>query len=332
MNRRTLITAAGLSPAIAMGAPAAAGQPVSPTSGLDDALAAARFHTERRRLQTRFGDIAYTDRGEGPAALFLHGFPLNGFQWRGIIDRLENVRRCIAPDLLGLGFTRVADGQGVAPADQVDMLLDLMDRRDIQTFDVIGSDSGGAVAQLLMLRRPERVRTVLLANCDVETNSPPPALLPVLDMARAGTFPDLWLAPWFADHALARSETGLGGQTYSRPWDLSAAAIETYLGPLVFSPERKAMTNAYAIALDPNPLAGIEPALKQLNIPVRIVWGMSDEIFPPADAAYLDRILPGTRGIRQVPAGKLFFPEEYPDVIAEEARRLWAGRPSFTPR
>ncbi len=324
MNRRTLIAAAGLSPAMGMVTPAAAA-PVQSPSGVDDALAAARFHAERRRLQTRFGDIAFTDRGEGPAALFLHGFPLNGFQWRGVIDRLEGVRRCIAPDLLGLGFTRVAQGQGVAPADQVDMLLDLMDRLDIQTFDLIASDSGGAVAQLLMLRRPERVRTVLLANCDVETNSPPAALLPVLDMARAGTFPDLWLAPWFANPALARSETGLGGQTYSRPHELSDAAIETYLGPLVYSPRRKALTNAYAVALDPNPLAGIEAALGRLDIPVRIVWGMSDDIFAPADADYLDRILPGSRGVRRIPAGKLFFPEEYPDVMAEEARRLWAG-------
>ncbi len=323
MNRRTLITAAGLSSALAV--PVAAAPSVQSPSGADEALAAARFHTERRRLQTPFGDIAFTDRGEGPAALFLHGFPLNGFQWRGIIDRVEDVRRCIAPDSLGLGFTRVAEGQGVAPTDQVDMLLDLMDRLDIRTFDLIASDSGGAVAQLLMLRSPERVRTVLLANCDVEPDSPPPALLPVLEMARQGTFTDLWLAPWFTDKALARSRTGLGGQTYSRPQDLSDAAIETYLGPLIYSPARKALVNAYAVALDPNPLAGVEAGLKQLSIPVRIVWGMSDDIFSPADPDYLDRILPGSRGVRRAPEGKLFFPEEYPDGMAEEARGLWAG-------
>jgi len=30
-------------------------------------------------------------------------------------------------------------------------------------------------------------------------------------------------------------------------------------------------------------------------------------------------------GIRRLPDAKLFFPEEYPDVIAEEATRLWGG-------
>jgi len=38
----------------------------------------------------------------GAAALFLHGAPLNGFQWRGAIDRLTPYRRCIAPDFMGI--------------------------------------------------------------------------------------------------------------------------------------------------------------------------------------------------------------------------------------
>jgi haloalkane dehalogenase len=53
-----------------------------------------------------FGRIAHIDRGTGPAALFLHGFPLSSFQWRGAIDRLKHVRRCLAPDFMGLGHTR----------------------------------------------------------------------------------------------------------------------------------------------------------------------------------------------------------------------------------
>ena len=37
-----------------------------------------------------------------------------------------------------------------------------------------------AVAQLFVTRYPERVRTMLLTNCDVEPDSPPPAVLPVI--------------------------------------------------------------------------------------------------------------------------------------------------------
>ena len=38
---------------------------------------------------------------------------------------------------------------------------------------------------------------------------------------------------------------------------------------------------------------------------------------------YLDCVLSSSRGIRYLGGAKLFFPEEYPDVVAEEARRLW---------
>jgi hypothetical protein len=56
---------------------------------------------------------------------------------------------------------------------------------------------------------------------------------------------------------------------------------------------------------------------------VRIVWGGSDTLFARADAEYLDRTFGRSRGIRSVPERMLFFAEEYPEVIAAEARQLW---------
>jgi haloalkane dehalogenase len=81
--------------------------------------------------------------------------------------------------------------------------------------------------------------------------------------------------------------------------------------------------HAYAAGLDPNPLAGIEPKLKRCSVPARIIWGTGDNIFSQASPGYLDRTLPQSRGVRLVPGAKLFFPEEFPDLIAEEARKLW---------
>jgi hypothetical protein len=118
---------------------------VSPGKPLD----AAAFRAARRFAETRYGRIAYLERGAGEAALFLHGFPLNGFQWRDALAALSIYRRCVAPDLMGLGYTEVAEGQSVAPAAQVDMLLALLDQLSISTVDLVANDSGGAVAQLL---------------------------------------------------------------------------------------------------------------------------------------------------------------------------------------
>lgn len=296
---------------------------VSSGAAASQPMDAAAYGAARRYAETPFGSIAYVERGSGDAALFLHGFPLNGFQWRGALDRLSAHRRCVAPDFMGLGYTEIDNGQSVAPAVQVSMLASLLDRLSISTVDLVANDSGGAVAQLFVLRYPERVRTMLLTNCDVEPDSPPPALQPVLEMARAGTFADTWIAPWVADKTLARSAQGLGGMTYTYPHHPTDEAIDYYLAPLVSSAQRKAQLHAYALALEPNPLAGIEGGLNRCAVPTRIVWGTGDTIFSQASPDYLDRTLGNSRGVRRVPDAKLFFPEEFPEVIAEEARRLW---------
>jgi haloalkane dehalogenase len=300
------------------------GQPMSGGSPSEDVLAARRYDRERRFAQTAFGRIAHIDRGTGPAALLLHGFPLSSFQWRGAIDRLSAYRRCIAPDLMGLGYTVVAPGQSMTPAAQADMIAAFLDRLEIRQVDLIASDSGGAVAQLFLAKYPRRVRTLLLANCDVETDSPPAAMLPIIEAARAGLYPDLWLEPWLRHKEVARSPTGLGGMCYTDPAHPTDAALDQYLGPLVSSAERKALVNRYTLGLTPNPLEGIESMLRQCTVPTRIVWGVGDTIFSPRNPDYLAGILPRVTGIRRIQKAKLFFPEEYPDIIAEEAQLLWA--------
>jgi pimeloyl-ACP methyl ester carboxylesterase len=200
------------------------------------------------------------------------------------------------------------------------MLIALLDALAVSSVDIVASDSGGAVAQLFVAHHPQRVRSLLLTNCDVEPDSPPAGVQPVIDMARAGTLADD-TGKWLSDTALARST--FGAAVYHDPAGLTAETIACYVEPLVSSPLRKAQYHAFHVALAPNPLAGIEAALKASRVPVRIVWGASDTIFSRADAQYLHRTFPHSRGIRYVPDGKLFFPEEYPDVIAAEARGLW---------
>lgn len=289
----------------------------------DQPMDAAAFAAARRFVETPFGRIAYVERGSGSAALFLHGFPLNAFQWRGAIAGLSPVRRCIAPDFMGLGFTEVAKGQSLAPGEQAAMIVALLDRLSVPSVELVANDSGGAVAQLLVTRHPSRVRTLLLTNCDTEHDSPPPLLLPVIEASRKGTFADERFIPQLADKSLARSAKGIGGLCYADPAHPTDEAIEYYFRPLVSTPERKALVHAYALALERNPLEGIGPALKRCRIPTRIVWGTSDVIFSPKSPDYLDQAFGDSRGVRRLDGRKLFWPEELPNVLVDEARRLW---------
>lgn len=312
MNRRTFtLSGLGLLAATALPARAAA---------TGEVLDAKAFHAARRFLSTSFGDIAYVERGKGPAALFLHGFPLNGFQWRGQLERLSPWRRCLAPDFMGLGYTRPRAGQSLTPAAQADMLAAFLDGLGEHYVDLVANDSGTAVAQLFLLKYSDRVRSLLLTNGDTEIDCPPPALLPVIELGKKGAFAREWLAPWLADPDLARAKQGLGGLTFTYPEKLSNEAIDMYLAPLVAN---QALTNGYAVALEANALAGTAAALRQKGQPVRIVWGRADPTFSAQGPGYLDALFPNSGGVREVPDGMLFFPEEFPDLIADEAKKLW---------
>ena len=323
MHRRQFITlaAAGLAAGVAGSyAPLAPARRRLAQAGAEAPLDAVAYRASRRYAALPFGRIAYVERGQGRAALFLHGAPLNGYQWRGAIDRLSAYRRCIAPDFMGLGYSEIPAGQPLAASDQAAMLAALLDALRVDQADIVASDSGGAVAQLFLLRHPKRVRSLLLTNCDVEPDSPPPKIQPVLDMARAGTLADA-TAEWLTDKAKARAT--FGAAVFADPSRFADDTIDYYVAPLVSTPLRRAQYHAFHVALSPNPLAGIEAELKRSQVPVRIVWGAADDIFDQGDAEYLDRIFPNSRGIRRVPRAKLFFQEEFPQVIAEEARKLW---------
>lgn len=326
LSSSTLAIGAAAMPFAAAAGSGAAGQ----GAGLTRTEAAARaqaardaraWRAARRMVPTSAGRIAVVERGQGPqAALFLHGLPLNSFQWRGAVAHLAPHRHCIAPDFLGLGHSEPAAGAGLDPDSQAAMLAELLDQLGVGKVDIIASDSGGAVAQIFLVRYPERVRSLLLANCDTEIDCPPPAMLPVIDLAKQGRFASEWLAPWLADKDKARAKDGLGGLCYAQPAALADEVFDTYLRPLVEHPER---LHGYIAALERNVLQGIRPALQASKVPVRVLWGMADDIFLPRGADYLEQAFGNSKGVRRIAGSKLFWPEERPELLAQEALALW---------
>jgi len=320
MHRRGFMEAtACFATAAAMGARSAGA--ATTTAPADAAVAA--FAASRRMAETPFGRIAYVARGKGPAALFLHAWPLNSFEWRDALGPLSTSRRCIAPDFMGLGYSEVREGQELTPATQADMLAALLDALGETKADLVANDSGGLVAQVFSARHPERVRTLLLTNCDVAKDNPPPSFTPLVKAAQAGVLATKAFPQMLADLSVAQSPRGMG-LAYADPQTLTQASVAYYLGPLVGTPQRRDQLHRYTVSLGHNDLMALQSDLARLQAPVRIVWGAADSVFDPASADVLDKTFPNSQGVRRVEGAKTFFPEERPDVIVEEARALWA--------
>jgi pimeloyl-ACP methyl ester carboxylesterase len=224
--------------------------------------------------------------------------------------------------MMSMGWTETPDAQEISPATQAVMLGQLLEKLRIDTVDLVGNDSGGLTAQLFLAKYPARVRSLLLTNCDVDENSPPPQFLPFIEKARQGTLVDEFVVPQADDKARARSGQGVGA-FYTHPERLTDETIEIYFRPFAESKLKRTQLNKFSVAMATNPLVAIRDDLKQWKGPARMVWGTNDPLFGLQWAEWLDRTLPGSRGIRRIEGANLFFPEEMPELIAEEAQRLW---------
>jgi pimeloyl-ACP methyl ester carboxylesterase len=284
---------------------------------------AAAFHRQRRFAVTPSGRIAYVEQGNGPAALFVHGVPLNGFHWRNVMDQLAGLRRCIALDLLGLGYSEISPQQDVSFAAQAQMIIGFLDTLGIDQVDLVGNDSGGAIAQIVAARHPQRVRTLTLTNCDVHDMWPPQAVLHTLELARAGTLADRFRL-MLEQPERARDPRGLGA-CYADPSVLTDEALRVYLEPLVSSEERAANMHRYWTSFSVEQTVAVEPLLRRLTVPTQIIWATDDIFFDITLAHWLRDTIPGVVRLIEVPDAKLFFPEDRPETVSGPLRELWSG-------
>jgi pimeloyl-ACP methyl ester carboxylesterase len=285
------------------------------------------FHSSRRFADVKSGRIAYFERGQGPVALFVHGVPINGYHWRHVIERVQHQRRCIAIDLMGLGYTEVAPSQDVSFTAQAHMIAEVLDKLGIEKIDLVGNDSGGAIAQIFAANYPHRLTSLVLTNCDVHDGWPPPQVLPIMEHCRKGTLAPIFQPtldrPDLARERHARGESVPLFRSYADPGVLTDDLIRLYLQPLLSSPQRIDAFQRYWLGFDNAQTVAIHGALKKLQVPTLIVWGLKDIFFDKKWAYWLMDTIPGAKRVVEVAEGRLFFPEDRPDALVEPVLKFW---------
>ena len=284
-----------------------------------------RFEEQRRRVTTPGGPVSYVDTGgpdapPGPVALFVHGVGTSSYLWRKVIARVADDRRCIALDLPLHGGTPARPGQDFTLGGLATFVAGFCDTLGLPAIDLVANDTGGAVAQILAARRPERLHTLTLTNCETHDNVPPRALRPVVWLARAGLFAGM---AHRASRDPARARRTVYGPGYENLDVLPLELVRRWQQPLVGDRGRAAELQRWLATMHPRDLPAAEPALAELRLPTLVVWGTGDRFFHRRWAGWLRDTIPGVREVVEVPGGRLFFPDERPDDLAGPLRRHW---------
>ena len=111
-------------------------------------------------------DMAVYEQGDGPAVIFLHGFPELAYSWRHQLPAFADAGfRAIAPDLRGYGRTTappdVADYRMSELIADVDGLLDAL---ELERAIFVGHDWGALILWNMAMLAPQRIERLVILN------------------------------------------------------------------------------------------------------------------------------------------------------------------------
>src|SRR5262245_43199427 len=156
------------------------------------------------------GTLEYRERGSGPAVVFAHGAAVNGDLWRKVAPEFAATHRCITLDLPLGGHSIALDGKrDLSLFGCAAILADVLDALGLEDVTLVANDTGGAISQALVTRRPQRVGRLVLTSCDAFDTYPPSAINYLKLIVRAR--PALWaLTQAMGSRALQRSPLAYG--------------------------------------------------------------------------------------------------------------------------
>lgn len=255
--------------------------------------------------------IDYEDTGgDAPVVLFVHGLLVSGTLWRKVVAELDGLR-CIVPTLpLGSHRTPARDRAALTPTGVADLLAEFMERLDLTDVTIVANDTGGAITQLLMVRRPERIARVVLTPCDAFENFLPPAFRPLQWAAKARL-----LAPTLlAMHIRALRPTPLAyGLLTKRP--VPADVLEGWVRPALSSRGVRGDVQHFTRHIDKRLTLDAAAKLGGFDRPVLLAWAAEDRFFKIAFAERLAAVFPDAR-LEPIADSNTFVSEDQPGVLA----------------
>ncbi len=264
---------------------------------------------------TRIGAAAvhWWKEGSGPAIVFLHGFPLAGATWDGVVQRLRDRFTCWALDLLGLGQSTSTADDDLSSPGQARVFQALLSQLGVDSYALVGNDTGGWIARELALVDRQRVSHLVLTNTEIPFHRPPwiPMYQALAHLPGCGAVIGQ-LLKW---PAFRRSSLAFGG-CFDDPARVEGEFRARFVDPLIASEARMDGAMRFLRQMKFARLDEFESLHGQLTMPTLFIWGANDPTFPEPRAREMASRFPNVAGFHSIANAKLFFYEEHPQEVA----------------
>jgi pimeloyl-ACP methyl ester carboxylesterase len=249
--------------------------------------------------------------GEGPPIVFVHGVLVNANLWRKVVPRLDGFKRVTLDLPLGSHLEPLPKGADVSPPALADLIAAALEALELDEVTLVGNDTGGALSQILVTRRPRRVGSLVLTSCDAFDNFPPRLFRLVLAPARIpGAIPVAFGA--LRLRAARRLPIAYGWLT-KKPIDREAD--DSYVLPVLTRREIRRDLRRVLARADSRETIGAALMLSNWERPTLIAWSKEDRFFPLEHGERLAKIIPGAR-FEAIEGSRTFSPEDRPDRLA----------------
>ena len=267
---------------------------------------------QRREIDLPAGTIRYREAGEGKPVVFVHGYLVDGRLWDGVVDRLSDRFRCLAPDWpIGAQQIAMKPGADLTPPGIAALIHSFLEQLDLEDVTIVGNDSGGAMSQVLVTRHPERIGRLVLTNCDTHENFPPGAFKAMPPIAGLPGGMTVLAAPF---------KIGAVSRAAFRPFAKSTVPpelIASWMEPGQKDPGVRRDLKKVTTGMNKRHTLEAAEKLRGSELPILFAWAPGDRYFP---IKYAERLAGAVRNARivEIPDSKTFVPVDQPQRLAEE--------------
>lgn len=260
------------------------------------------------------GEISYRATGRGHPVVFAHGVGVNGDLWRKVAPAVAATGfRCVVPDLpLGGHSVALSESPDMSLPGLADILGGFVEALNLHDVTLVANDTGGAITQALIGRRPERITRLVLTSCDAFDRYPPPAVAYLKTTARVPG--GLWaLGQAVRWRAVQRLPIAYGWGTHK---PIERRIMESYTRPVRVSAGVRADLGLVLKQARKSDMEAASRSVAHFRRPALVAWAADDKFFPVEHGRALADLMPNAR-FELVENSRTFIPEDQPERLVE---------------